>query len=193
MVTITLDETLDQIDTQGPERESTAADGGDTLRPDGSVDPRRVRLFRGPKGVLRCTLEGERSVLRAKVVRAFPVSDQERWINILDGKNKEVCLIEDPRDLDPESQRLVAEALDDYYRIATIERINSVVNEYRTLFCDVTTDRGRRDFVMKWASDTMVWRGPNDLVLVDIDTNRYRIPDITALDAHSKKQLDVLL
>ena len=192
-MTITLVERPDQIDRPGLEREFAVTEGGDALRLDGSVDPRRVRLFRGPRGVLRCTLDGDRSVLRAKVVRAFPLSHQDRWINILDGKNKEVCLIEDPGALDPESQRLVAEALEDQYRIATIERINSVVNEYRTLYCDVETDRGRRDFVMKWASDTILWLGPSEVVLVDIDTNRYRVPDVTALDVHSKKQLDVLL
>ncbi|MBI3970837.1 MAG: DUF1854 domain-containing protein [Chloroflexi bacterium] len=165
----------------------------DTLRLDGSVDPRRVRLFRGPHGVLRCTIDGDRSVLRAKVVRAFPISHQNHWINILDWKNKEVCLIENPDDLDPESRRLAGEAIDEHYRIATIERIYSIENEYRTLFCDVLTNLGRRDFVMKWASDTIVWLGPDELMLVDIDTNRFRIPDINRLDAHSRKQLGVLL
>ena len=30
-------------------------------------------------------------------------------------------------------------------------------------------------------------------ILEDIDTNRFRIPDVTALDKHSIKQLDVVL
>ena len=158
----------------------------------GAIDPTKVRLFRGPQGVLRCTIDGQKSVLRAKVVRAFPITEDSRWINVLDAKNKEVCLIEDPTQLDPESQRLVEEALDSFYRIATIERINSIKQEYRTMFWDVLTDRGRRDFVVKWSVETVHWRAANELLLVDIDTNRFHIPDVTKLDKHSLKQLSVI-
>jgi hypothetical protein len=159
----------------------------------GAIDPARVRLFEGPLGVLRCTIEGEKSVLRVKVVRAFPLSADSRWINLLDAKNKEVCLIEDPAALDAESQRLVQLTLDRHYRQVDIVKIYSVRQEYRTMFWDVETERGRRDFVVKWAIDTVKWRAQDELLLVDIDTNRFRIPDITKLDKHSIKELDVVL
>ena len=164
----------------------------DSLGEVGAIDPARVRLFRGPLGVLRCTLEGERSVLRAKVVRAFPVTEDSRWINILDPKNKEVCLIEDPAHLDPESRALVEEELGRFYRVSVIDRINSITQEYRTMFWDVQTDRGPRDLVIKWGADTVQWRTANELLLVDIDTNRFRIPDVTKLDSNSLKQLSVI-
>lgn len=159
---------------------------------EGAIDPAVVRLFRGPHDVLRCTLAGEKSVLRVKVVRAFPLSHSARWVNLLDGKNKEVCLIEDPDALDPQSSRLVHEALATYYRVITIERIISITNEYRTMYWIVETRLGRRDFVVKWSSETIIRMSETELLLVDIDTNRFRIPDLTALDAHSAKQLDIL-
>jgi hypothetical protein len=174
------------------ERDLPAAERS-ALAEDGAVEPARVTLFRGPRGVLRCTLEGEKTVLRAKVVRAFPVSARLQWINILDGKNKEVCLIEDPAALDPESRRLVEEELERFYREANILRIHAIKQEYRTLFWDVYTDRGRRDFVVKWSSDTVFWRDANELLLVDIDTNRFRIPDITRLDPQSRRQLQTIM
>jgi hypothetical protein len=163
------------------------------FRADGAIDPARVRLFRGPYGVLRCTIEGEMSVLRARVVRVFPLALASRWINVLDWKNKEVCLIEDAADLDAASRALVEEELQAHYRVATITRIHSVKNEYRTLYWDVDTDLGRRDFVLKFATDTIIWLGPTELLLLDIDTNRFRIADYTRLDSHSRKQMDVLL
>jgi hypothetical protein len=177
-----------------PEETPMPAPPDDALpRTDGAVDPRRITLFRGPRGVLRCTLEGDKSVLRAKVVRAFPLSHRMRWINVLDAKNKEVCLIEDPAALDPESRRLVDEELERQYRVARIDRIYSLTNEYRTLYWDVGTDLGRREFAMKWAADTIIWLGANHLLLVDIDTNRFAIPDITALDRESRARLDIML
>lgn len=162
-------------------------------REDGAIDPRRVRLFRGPHGVLRCTIEGEKSVLRVKVVRVFPLSKSSRWVEIVDGKNKEVCLLEDPDALDEVSRCLIVEALQADYRIATVTRVYSVRNEYRTMYWDVETGFGRRDFVLKWASDSILWLGPREVILVDVDTNRFHVPDYAQLDAHSRKHFAILL
>jgi hypothetical protein len=159
---------------------------------EGAVDPARVKLFRGPHGVLRCTLEGDKTVLRAKVVRAFPLSHQARWINVLDWKNKDVCLIENPDALDPESRRLALEEVEQHYRLPAIRRIRSVKNEYRTMYWDVDTDQGRREFVMKWASDTILWLSPLELILVDIDSNRFRIEDVNQLDRRSQQAMSLL-
>jgi hypothetical protein len=158
----------------------------------GAIDPARVRLFRGPQSVLRCTIDGLKSVLRAKVVRAFPISEDTHWINVLDAKNKEVCLIEDPTQLDPQSRRLVDEELERFYRVSIIQRIVNIVQDYRTLYWYVETDRGPRDFVIRWTADTVNWRSANELLLMDIDTNRFRIPDVTKLDKASLKHLSVL-
>jgi Domain of unknown function (DUF1854) len=187
------DTVTDAAEDTDPADRPAPAGAGHLARPDGAIDPARVRLFRGPRGVLRCTVEGQKSVLSAKVVRVFPLARDSRWINVLDWKNKEVCLIEDASSLDPDSQRLIEEELRAHYRVAHITRIHSVKNEYRTLYWDVQTDLGRRDFVLKFAADTILWLGPAELLLVDIDTNRFLIEDYTALDAQSRKQMEVLL
>ena len=106
-----------------PEGSPAPLGAGQVARSDGAIDPARVRLFRGPWGVLRCTVEGEKSVLSAKVVRVFPMARDSRWINVLDWKNKEVCLIEDASTLDPVSRQVVEEELRAHYRVARISRI----------------------------------------------------------------------
>ena len=158
----------------------------------GAIDPSQVHLFRGPHGVLRCTIDGVKTVLRAKVVRAFPVTADTHWINVLDAKNKEVCLIEDPTQLDADSQVLVEQELERFYRVSIILRIVNIVQDYRTLYWYVETDRGPRDFVIRWTADTVNWRSANELLLMDIDTNRFRIPDVTKLDKASLNRLNVL-
>ena len=175
----------DQVDAPGP-----ASSPLDTLAVAGAasvIDPTRVRLFRGPHGVLRATIDGDRSVLRAKVVCAFPLSDRHRYLSILDGKGQEACLIESVDRLDAASQRLVAEELAQYYRVTAIERIHRVRQEYRTLYWDVRTERGGRDFVVKWGPDTVLWLTPKTVQLEDVDGNRFIIPDIDALDPRSRK------
>ena len=114
----------DHMDAAAPEPSASG-----TLAEAGAasvVDPTRVQLFRGPHGILRATIDGDRSVLRAKVVCAFPLSDQHRYLSILDGKGKEACLIESVDRLDAASQRLVAEELARFYRVSTISRIHRV-------------------------------------------------------------------
>lgn len=197
-MTITLNEDIETDphgpELSGPDTQHSPPDGDQSaLREVGAIDPSRVRLHRGPHDVLRCTIEGDKSVLRAKVVRAFPISAATNWINVLDGKNKEVCLIEDPDALDPESRRLVEEELERFYRVPEIKHILSITQEYRTMFWDVVTDRGRRDFVVKWGADTVQWRSATTVLLTDIDSNRFVIPDVSALDRHSLAQLEVIL
>ena len=182
-------------DTTGPGQDDT-----DVLAPapspqgmlavagaDGVTDPARVHLFRGPHGVLRATIDGDRSVLRAKVVRAFPLSNESRYLSILDGKGKEACLIVGVGQLDADSQQLVAEELARFYRVTAISRIRRLRQEYRTMYWDVETERGVRDFVVKWNPDTVLWLAPKTVQLEDVDGNRFIIPDIESLDARSRK------
>ena len=175
----------DHMDAAAPEPSASG-----TLAEAGAasvVDPTRVQLFRGPHGILRATIDGDRSVLRAKVVCAFPLSDQHRYLSILDGKGKEACLIESVDRLDAASQRLVAEELARYYRVSAIRRIHRVRQEYRTFYWDVRTERGGRDFVVKWGPDTVLWLTPKTVQLEDVDGNRFIIPDIDELDPRSRK------
>lgn len=161
-------------------------------QPDDVVDPQRVRLFRGPRGVLRATIAGDRSVLRARVVRAFPISDRARYLSILDAKSKEVCLIEDPAQLDAKSSKLVTEALAGHYRISVITRIRSLRQEFRTMYWHVDTERGERDFVVKWSADTVIWLAPDSVQFEDVDGNRFVVQDSRTLDERSQKTLAVL-
>ena len=151
------------------------------------IDSTRVHLFRGPHGILRATIDGDRSVLRAKVVCAFPLSDRHRYLSILDGKGKEACLIESVDRLDAASQQLVAEELSRFYRVTAISLIHRVRQEYRTFYWDVRTERGGRDFVVKWGPDTVLWLTPKTVQLEDVDGNRFIIPDIDELDPRSRK------
>ena len=68
--------------------------------------PGEVRLFRDASNRLRLTVEGQRSYLDVKVVRAFPLSDPDGYIGFLDGKDKLIGLIREPDALDAESLAL---------------------------------------------------------------------------------------
>ena len=158
----------------------------------GTTDPARIRLLRGPGGEMRVEIAEDRCLLRGKAVWAFPLS-LKLYVSILDAKDKEFCLIENPAELDDESRGILFEALDAYYRVYRIRGVREYRNEWRTSFWTVETDHGVREFVMRWELDSVLLLSNNEILIIDIDGNRFHIPDVEALDDNSKQIFELLL
>ena len=157
------------------------------------LDPKRVRLFREPPWALRLTLLEDRSYPKVKVVRAFPLSHPDQYIAFLDVKDEEIGTIKDPEALDETSQKILREELGKRYLGAVIRSIRSVRNEFGTSYWDVDTNRGRRDFVVKNVLENVLWLGERRLLFVDVDGNRFEIPDVKRLDKRSLALLNTVL
>ena len=71
------------------------------------LDAARLRLFEDGSGWLRLTLDGDRTYLGVKVVRAFPHSDPDHYLGLLDARDKDqvIGLVVDPAQLDDGSRR----------------------------------------------------------------------------------------
>lgn len=158
-----------------------------------NVDLAKVRLFREPPWRLRLTIDEDRSYTRVKIVRAAPLSHPTRYISLLDAKDEEVCMIPDMKELDDQMRALVQEELDRRYLTATIERVVSIRNEFGTSYWDVQTDRGEREFVVQNVAENAQWLGDHRLLLVDVDGNRFEIPDLNRLDKKSLGQVEMVL
>ena len=157
------------------------------------LDPKKIRLFREPPWALRLTIEGERSFLKVKVVRAFPLSNRDRYIGFMDEKNEEIGMIRDPGELDRASRRIVEEELGQRYLGSVVRRIYSLRSEFGTSYWDVDTNRGRREFVVQSAQENVIRLGVHYLAFVDVDGNRFEIPDVSRLDEKSQRLLEMIL
>jgi hypothetical protein len=158
-----------------------------------NVGVESIQLFREPPWMLRLTIQDDRSYLRVKIVRAAPLSHPNRYICILDAKDEEICMIDDPKLLASEMADIVKEELDRRYLTSTIERVTSVRNEFGTSYWDVLTNRGEREFVVQNASENAQWLGDHRLLLVDVDGNRFEISDLNALDKKSQGYVELVL
>ena len=156
------------------------------------LDPRALHLFRDASGRLRLTVANDRSYLDVKVVRAFPLSDPDHHMAFLDaaGKDRVIGLVADPSELEGASRRLAADAVGHHYFLPVITRVHALTEEFGTVYCDVDTDRGRREFVIKGVRDAIDDLGDGELLIPDTDGNRYRIPDWRRLDARSRGLLE---
>ena len=150
-----------------------------------NVSATDIRLFREPAWKLRLTVEGDRSYLKVKVVRAAPLSRPDRFISFLDGKDEEICMVEDLSALDEEAVSIVREELDRRYLTSIVQEVHSLRNEFGTSYWDVRTDRGEREFVVQNVAENAQWLGDYRLLLVDVDGNRFEIPDMRLLDKRS--------
>lgn len=145
------------------------------------LDPQKLRFFKH-KGVLRLTIGEERSYWKVQVYRCFPLTDPNRYISVRDAMNREIGLISDLSELPPESQKVVKEELERRYLIPVVKRIISIKERMGILMWEVESERGYRRFLTRASQEGIEQPEPHRCVLVDLDGNRYYIPDITALD-----------
>jgi hypothetical protein len=158
-----------------------------------NVDVSKVRLYREPAWKLRLTIDNDRSYTRVKVVRAAPLSHPSRYISLLDAKDEEVCMFPDMKQMDPDMRVIVQEELDRRYLTSTIESVVSIRNEFGTSYWDVKTNRGPREFVVQNVAENAQWLGDHRLLLVDVDGNRFEIPDLNGLDKKSLSLVEMVL
>jgi hypothetical protein len=96
------------------------------------LNAKKLRFFmRG--ATLRLTVEEDRSYLKVSVLRAFPLSEPDRFLSVRDGDNKEVGLIVNPEELDVENRRLVDQELDRRYFAPIITRIVAAKERFGTV------------------------------------------------------------
>ena len=158
-----------------------------------SISVQDIILFRSPPWALRLTVRNDRSYPRIKIVRAAPLSFSDRFISILDDKDVEIGMIDDLAEVDADTRALIEEELEKRYLTSIVKEIISIQSEYGTSYWEVETDRGRRDFVVQNVSENAQWPGDRRLLLLDVDGNRFDIPDLDALDSRSRKLVENLL
>ena len=157
------------------------------------VDPKAIRLFREPAWRLRLTIEGDRSYLKVKIVRAAPLTQPDKYVCFLDGKDEAICMVDEPLEMGDVNMGIVEEELAQRYLTARVQRVHAIRNEYGVSYWDVDTDRGRREFVAKSVAENAQMLGDHRMMILDVDGNRFEIEDMTALDSRSAKLIDSVL
>lgn len=151
-----------------------------------------LQLFHHPKDRLRLSL-GDRSYPTVKPVWASPLSHPDRYLALLDSKGQEIAMVEDPAELSESSRTAVEAELRKRYLTATVLLITGAKVEFGATYWHVTTDRGERDFVTESLQENVQWLSERHLLLIDVDGNRFEIPDTDALDAKSRTLLASIL
>jgi len=161
-----------------------------TSERDADLNPATMRFFHDETmDRLRLTIEDDRSYISVKPVWAAPLTRPNKYLALLDGKGNEIIVLADPTVLDSASFKAVERELYGRYLTATISKILHARQEFGSSYWTVETDRGTRDFVTQSLQENAQWLSDSHLLLIDVDGNRFEIPDTGALDEESRKRL----
>jgi ATP-binding cassette, subfamily B, bacterial len=153
------------------------------------LTPDTCKIHLGNLGALHVTIVGESIYGGIYTAFAFPVGTQDGFISLLqvgEKKDIEIGVIRNLSEFPPEAIALVREATRRRYFIHTVSHIYGIYMKWNLLILDVDTDKGRVSFYMRWSQDRAVDYGKTGKVLIDVDDNRYLIPDVEALPAKEK-------
>ncbi|MBM3216669.1 DUF1854 domain-containing protein [Candidatus Poribacteria bacterium] len=153
------------------------------------LEPDKTRLFRSPLGSPRLEIVGEVSYPRVTVRRLRPLSDPEHYVSVWIGDDREIGIIRDPAELDTDSREIIAEELGLRYFVPVIHRIVKVKERFGVHDWQAETSRGTLTFSVRGLHDNLKQIPPSRLLVTDVRGNRYDIPDVNALDAHSYVQI----
>ena len=122
------------------------------------------------------------------VLRAFPLSRDDGFFVVRDGKDKELGTLENTRGMDFQSVELLKQSLANRYFLPQITKIYSIAEKFGTSQWDVETDRGRVGITSKALHEAIVELSPTRFLVRDNEENRFEIHDVSQLDEESQKR-----
>ncbi|WP_233237778.1 DUF1854 domain-containing protein [Bordetella sp. LUAb4] len=125
-------------------------------------------------------------------VRAFPISDPDRGLSLVDAEGHEVVWIERLEDLPVDVAALLREELASREFMPEIQRIVAVQGYATPSSWDVMTDRGPTTFVLRGEEDIRRL-GAHTLLIADSHGIHYLVRDLSTMDKPSRKLLDRFL
>lgn len=140
----------------------------------------------------RIEIVDEQCVTCGLVRKAFPLSHASRYISLQDGLGKELGMIRDLADLDPDSRQVVEEELDRRYFTPKISQITLLKQEGGMWTWQVETSRGPATFYVRSWRDSSHEISAGRFLIQSVDGQRYEIPSYDDLDDRSKLFIEQL-
>lgn len=130
---------------------------------------------------------------RVSAFRAFPLSAADRYISLRDRDGDEIGIVESLDELTAGQAAILRDELDRRYFTPSIERVESLKEEFGYSYWTVETDAGRRRFTVQSGKNNVTLVGEGRLVIVDVDGNRFEVADYARLDRSVLRTLEGLL
>ena len=155
-----------------------------------NLDPAAVSLKKnGDK--IEALIQGKTTFVD-RLVRAFPQSNPDHFVSLMDELGHEIGIIENPKKLDDDSRNLLEAELKAIYFVPTISAITSVVSKGTGSQWTVDTDDGEYTFRIL-GRDALDGNEPPAIEITDENGKRYKIDNYWDLNAESRDLTSDLL
>lgn len=157
------------------------------------LDPAEARFEETPGGFVKLTIGEDEVYPRVALYRAFPFSYEDRYISVRDLEGNEIGMIKELGAFGEETVQLILRELERRYFTPVISRIESIKEEFGYAYWTVDTDAGSRRFTVRDMQLNVVLLSSHHVLIIDVDGNRYDIPDYRELEPKSRKYIEDLL
>ena len=168
-------------------------------RPERSLAEISVTVWLSPEnasfttrnGLLYATVNGEEK--RVTLFRQFPFDLLWEYISVLDEETNEVGIIRNISFFDEETRALLEKELKKRYYTVIVTALLSVKERFGSSYWQVRTDDGVVKFTLRDTMRSISSVNGTRVFFTDVDGNRYEIPDLSVLDAKSRKSLELYI
>ncbi len=154
------------------------------------LKPEEVKIFRGTFKMMHL-MDSDGTIYRGVyAISAFPVACPDKYIFLFYydeyDRSREIGVIEDIGIFPEDVREIIHEVMKKHYFAYIIHEIYSIKLEFGTLHFEVETDKGPKNFSMRWASHRTLDFGRTGKILLDVFDDRYIVPDIERLTRAEK-------
>ncbi|MCM8772365.1 MAG: DUF1854 domain-containing protein [Candidatus Omnitrophica bacterium] len=123
-------------------------------------------------------------------ISCFPIREPLKFISLFyqkeNGEFEEIGIIKDIFDFSENERRLILKTLNKHYFSYKIIRIFDIKWKFGFLLFHVLTDKGEKEFYLKWERSKTIDFGKKGKILIDVFEDRYLIEDIESFSPMEK-------
>ena len=142
-------------------------------------------------GFLYVTYNGNEQ--RAFLCRQFPFELLWEFISVLDDDQNEIGIVRNVSLFEGDARAMLENELEKRYYSPIVRRISSMKERYGFSYWKVETDEGEMSFTLHDTFKSIIRVGANRVLLMDVNGNRFEIPDVRELDRKSYKKIELYL
>ena len=130
---------------------------------------------------------------RAFLCRQFPFELEWEFISVMNEEQAEVGIIKATSLFEGAGEDLIRTELSRRYYTPVIDKIMGVKERYGFSYWRVHTAEGNVNFTLHDTYRSIIRATGGRVVLLDVNGNRFEIPDVEALDRKSHKKIELYL
>ena len=130
---------------------------------------------------------------RVNLHRMFPFNIPFKYISVLNTDSEEIGIISSLTDFGSETEALLKKELERKYYVCELVSLISVKDRFGFSYWKAIGTDGEISFTIKDVHSSVRLDGLGNIMISDIDGNRYTLPSVDRLDSKSKKLIELYL